>query len=130
MNVGTLKYGVFERDGKAKVHILQTSRSQFRIIDARRARVQNFVFYEAWRPKSVHPCGKSCVVSFVPSQVFVQPLLPQGTLKDVTRNLQKKEMELKVYLYGKVKFPDDECIKELCCSVRINTSVTVEGISK
>jgi len=53
-----LENGVFERNGKSKVHILKKSGSLFQILDARRVRVQNVVVYEAWRPKSVHPCGK------------------------------------------------------------------------
>jgi len=57
-NGGTLENGVFERNGKSKVHILKKSGSLFQILDARRVRVQNVVVYEAWRPKSVHPCGK------------------------------------------------------------------------
>ena len=80
---------MFERDGKARVHIFQKSLSLSVILDARRETIQNFVVYEDWRPKFIHPCGKRCVVSFVPSGVFVQPLLLKGTLEDITRNLQK-----------------------------------------
>jgi len=55
MNVGTLKYGVFERDGEANVHILQKSKSLFRVLDARRGEGTKFCLLRGLVPEICAP---------------------------------------------------------------------------